>query len=197
MSLTSEPGQRWSYSGEGFVLLQSVIEAVVGQEFSAYLDRQVFAPLGMTDTSLVWRDDFDGRAVDGDTFLSRWRVMRFRSAVAAASMYTTAADYARFMAATLANDRMMSLVLADPVDVDAALGLQWGLGWGIERAEGGHYIWQWGNNPGFRNFAMASVERKDGFVILTNSDHGMPLAASVAHSVLPGDHNVFRFPLAA
>jgi CubicO group peptidase (beta-lactamase class C family) len=113
--------------------------------------------------------------------------------VAAASLYTTAADYSRFMSALLANDRLLSLALAKPVEVDGPLGLQWGLGWGIERASGGPYIWQWGNNPGFRAFAMASVTSKDGFVILTNSERGMPLAASVAQSVLPAEHNAFRF----
>lgn len=119
--------------------------------------------------------------------------VRFRSAVAAASMYTTAADYARFMSALLANDQLLSLVLSKPVNVDGPLGLQWGLGWGIERAPGGPYIWQWGNNPGFRAFAMASVTSKDGLIILTNSERGMPLAASVARSVLPAEHNACRF----
>jgi hypothetical protein len=68
-----------------------------------------------------------------------------------------------------------------------------GLGSGIEDSEGGPCIWQWGNNPGYRSFAMASVTSKDGFVILTNSERGMPLAASLAHSVLPTEHNAFRF----
>jgi hypothetical protein len=47
--------------------------------------------------------------------------------------------------------------------------------------------------PGFRAFAMASVASKDGFVLLTNSERGMPLAASLARSVLPAEHNAFRF----
>jgi hypothetical protein len=68
-----------------------------------------------------------------------------------------------------------------------------GLGSGIEDSEGGPCIWQWGNNPGYRSFAMASVTSKDGFVILTHSERGMPLAASLAHSVLPTEHNAFRF----
>jgi len=72
-----------------------------------------------------------------------------------------------------------------------------GLGWGIERAPGGPYIWQWGNNPGFRNFAMASLDSKDGFVILTNNDNGMPLAASLARTTLPTEHAAFLFPWVA
>lgn len=193
LSFASEPGQRWGYSGEGFVLLQAVIEAVTNRDLSSYLDEHVFGALGMTDTSLVWREAFAERAVNGTTRFGWGRPIRFRSAVAAASLYTTATDYARFMAAFLADDGLLSLALARPVAVDGALGLQWGLGWGIERAQGGPYIWQWGNNPGFRAFAMASVASKDGFVILANSERAMPLAASVAQSVLPAEHNAFRF----
>jgi CubicO group peptidase (beta-lactamase class C family) len=191
--LETEPGQKWGYSGEGFVLLQSVIESVTRMDLAAYMDQQVFQPLGMRDTSLVWRDDYEGRAVSGRTALGFQQRVRFRSALAAASMYTTAADYARFMAALLVDDPLVSLTLTDPVNVDGPLALQWGLGWGIERAPGGPYLWQWGNNPGFRAFAMASVASRDGFVVLTNSERGMALAASLAQRVLPAEHSAFRF----
>ena len=175
------------------MLLQSVIESIAQMDLSSYLEQQVFTPLGMNDTSLVWRDDFAGRAVEGVTFLGFRQRARFGSPDAAASMYTTAADYSKFMSAVLANQSLVSLSVSQPVEVDRSLGLFWGLGWGIEHAIGGPYIWQWGNNPGFRAFAMASIASKDGFVIFTNSDRGMPLATSLAHSVLPAEHGVFRF----
>jgi CubicO group peptidase (beta-lactamase class C family) len=197
LAFKSKPGERWGYSGEGFVLLQAVIEAVTGKDIASYMDEQVFAALGMTDSSLIWQEAFAQRAVSGTRAFGFQPRVQFKSAVAAASLYTTAADYARFMSALLSNDQLLSLILSKPIGVDAALGLQWGLGWGIERAPGGPYIWQWGNNPGFRAFAMASATSKDGFVILTNSEKGMPLAASVAQSVLPAEHNAFRFSLVA
>jgi len=193
LAFEAEPGKRWGYSGEGFVLLQSVIESVTQMELAAFVDQQVFKPLGMLDSSLVWRDDFAKRAVNGATIFGLKQQLQFRQAVSAASMHTTATDYARFLSALLANQPLLSLTVAKPIDVDSALGLQWGLGWGIENAQGGPYIWQWGNNPGFRAFAMASVTSKDGFVVFTNSEHGMPLAASIAQRVLPTDHNAFRF----
>lgn len=193
LTLAFEPGQRWSYSGEGFMLLQAVVEAVAGMEISAWLDEQVFRPLGMADSSLVWRSDYEGRATAGDLGFGLRRRARFRYAVAAASLYTTAADYARFMAAVLSDDRLLAWIVDKPTPVDAALGLAWGLGWGIERAPDGPNLWQWGNNPGFRAFAMASTTSKDGFVVLTNHHGGMPLAASLARTVLPSEHPVFRF----
>lgn len=195
LSLEFETGQRWGYSGEGFLLLQSVIEAVTGMEFSRYFDSHVFAALGMRDSSLVWRADLGPRAVSGSSLFGRQRLIQFRQPVAAASLSTTASDYALFMSKLLSDSKIVSLVLSRPTSVDAALGIQWGLGWGIERARGGPYLWQWGNNTGFRAFAMASVASGDGFVVLTNSENGMPLAASIANSILPVEHSAFRFPL--
>ncbi|MDE2417832.1 MAG: beta-lactamase family protein [Burkholderiales bacterium] len=96
LSFAFEPGQRWGYSGEGFVLLQSVIEAVTGMEFSDYFRKQVFAGLGMADSSLVWPEGA-ARLVSGTSVLGRTRQIRFLAPVAAASLYTTAADYAKFM----------------------------------------------------------------------------------------------------
>ncbi len=195
LSFEFQPGERWGYSGEGYVLLQSVLEAVTGTSLSAYFDEHIFRPLGLHDTSLIWRDSFGTRAQPGTSGLWPVKQLRFVAPVAAASLCTTASDYARFLAALLADDQLTSLTMEKPVLVDRELGLEWGYGWGIERAEGGPYLWQWGNNPGFRAFAMVSASSRDGFVVLTNSERGMPLAVSLAHATLPAVHKAFRFPL--
>lgn len=187
-----EPGQRWRYSGEGYVLLQTVMEAVTGTPITQWMDAQVFAPLGMRDSSLVWKATLEGRAVHANGGAGG---MRWSLPVAAASLYTTAGDFARLLAAFVADERLLALVQSAPVVADPALGLEWGYGWGIERTPAGPVLWQWGNNPGFRNFAMVSPVSGDGFVLLTNSDRGMALAVSLAQQVLPGEHPVFRSPL--
>jgi CubicO group peptidase (beta-lactamase class C family) len=47
------PGERFSYSGAGFLLLQEAIEAETGQPFDAYMQRRVFGPLGMRSSGYV------------------------------------------------------------------------------------------------------------------------------------------------
>lgn len=190
-----DPGSRWQYSGEGYVLLQAVIEAVTGMPISQFMDEQVFKPLGMRDSSLVWQDRFADQVVHGESATGVFKGIRFRFPVAAASLYTTAADYMQFVAALAADAEMVSLILSKPVEVDAALGLAWGYGWGIERTNNGLNLWQWGNNPGFRTFVMFSPSSKDGFVIFTNHEQGMPLAVALAHQTLPSSHNAFRFDM--
>lgn len=48
--LLSAPGETFRYSDIGFVLLGALIEAVTGQALDDYVQRAVFAPMGMTDT---------------------------------------------------------------------------------------------------------------------------------------------------
>ena len=48
--LDFEPGQSWSYSNSGYVLLGAVIEKVTGRSYEDYVESELFAPLGMTGT---------------------------------------------------------------------------------------------------------------------------------------------------
>jgi CubicO group peptidase (beta-lactamase class C family) len=188
-------GERWRYSGEGYVLLQRIIEAVTGMDLEAYIARHLFSPAGMISSSLRWQESFSDRAVNGNSAPMGFGQPRFDEAVAAASLYTTAGDYAKFLAAVLADNDILRRTVSESISTSDEPGLHWGLGWGIEHGAGGPYLWQWGNNPGFRAFAMISAASKDGFVILTNSDNGMPLAVPVARTVFPGERQAFKFHL--
>ncbi|MBC7500106.1 MAG: beta-lactamase family protein [Herminiimonas sp.] len=187
------PGERWQYSGEGYVLLQAVITAVTSQDIESCVSTYVFHPLGMRHSRLRRTADIRQQLVEGVVWLGIGRQLDFIEPNAAASLYTTAGDYAKLISALLADNNLLSLTVANPVLTEPKLGLTWGYGWGIETASGGPYLWHWGNNPGFRSFAMMSLSSKNGFVLFTNSERGMPLAASLARSVIPGEHEVFRF----
>lgn len=183
-----EPGERWQYSGEGYVLLQAVLSAIVEQDIEPFILANVFEPLDMRHSRLRLTDDIRGDLVRGGG-----RQFEFQEPNAAASMYTTARDYANFLTALLAEPTLLSLTLANLIPAAPELGLAWGRGWGVESAAGGPYIWQWGNNPGYRAFAMASVVSRNGFVLLTNGERGLALAAPLARATVPAEHRVLRF----
>jgi hypothetical protein len=68
----------------------------------------------------------------------------------------------------------------------------WGLGWGIQEREGGNLLVHSGGQSGFRSLALASVERRSGLIILTNSDNGgkmifHPRFLELASQILLGD----------
>jgi CubicO group peptidase (beta-lactamase class C family) len=100
-----DPGTRFAYSGEGFVLLQFAIEHGkksngLGVDVGELAQKNIFGPLGMTRTSLKWRDDFAGNYADGwdEKGLVEAHCRRFKVG-AAGSMDTTITDYAKFTAA--------------------------------------------------------------------------------------------------
>lgn len=100
-----EPGTRYSYSGDGIILLQFVIEKGLGINVGAEMQKGIFEPLGMKNTSLIWRDDFKGRTADGWTLDGKPVPHDDRSKVrAAGSMDTAIGDVARLAAAMVRGD---------------------------------------------------------------------------------------------
>ena len=194
IQFTNAPGATWQYSGEAYVLLQRALEAVTGSSLDHYMTEQVFKPLGMSSTSFVWEDRFERAFVPG-TWSSGAPTSsrRLHVPVAAATLYTTAQDYGKFLAAVLGDGRLLAVITESAVPVEPRLDLSWGNGWGIERVGPETYLWQWGNNPGYRSFVMANPRIGSGFVLLTNSESGLALSEPITNAVLPGAHPVFRF----
>ena len=94
------PGDRFSYSGEGFVYLARVVEHITGEKLDVFMKRTVLDPLGMTSSSYVWQDSYDARKTFTHDNLGRVSGRgKPEQANAAASLHTTASDYARFVCA--------------------------------------------------------------------------------------------------
>ncbi len=196
LGFDSAPGAKWQYSGEGFVLLQRAVEAVTGEQLDRFMTAQVFKPLGMNHSNYVWDTRFEQNILPGTKANGAPRTpWNFTTPIAAATLYTSAADYGKFLVTVLNDDRVLKQITESPVTVDPDLNLSWGLGWGIERTQDDLFIWQWGNNPGYRAFVIASVRTGNGFVMLTNSENGLKLAEQITQKVLLGEHKVFRFSM--
>jgi len=102
-----DPGTRFAYSGEGFILLQFAIDngrraQGLGTDLGALVQANAFDPLGMRRSSLAWRDDFAGDLADAWNDQGEAQPHDQRSKTrAAGSMDTTIADMARFAAALI------------------------------------------------------------------------------------------------
>nr|MCW1957171.1 beta-lactamase family protein [Mycobacterium sp.] len=51
--LEFDPGQTFHYSDIGFIILGTLVEKFSGEPLDVYAERNIFAPLGMTDTSYL------------------------------------------------------------------------------------------------------------------------------------------------
>lgn len=110
------PGTRYGYSGEGFLLLQMVLEQGLGLDVGAEMQRRIFDRFGMPNTGMQWRADFarnlaDGYALDG-SFEPHDQRSRVR---AAGSMDTTIADQANLWAAIVRGDGLSAASRAELV----------------------------------------------------------------------------------
>ena len=177
------PGTRFRYSGGGYTLLQLIIEEVTGETFSAYMQSAVLAPLGMARSGFEWPPALQAATAyrEPGQPLPNYRF----TALAAAGLYSTASDLARFVAAGMAgpnreppgrgllSPRDVEWMFTPTVEMDTSTGLGYGLGYGVRLLPGEiRMVSHSGGNRGWRTRFAALPDRGEGIVILTNSDTG-------------------------
>ena len=186
-----QPGAQFSYSGGGFTLLQLIIEEVTGETFSAYMQREVLDPLGISHSSFEWRADL--RPATAVAY-SEWGspLPNYLFTEQAAGLYTTAPDLARFVAAEMPgpHGEPAGRGVLSPDTLSLMFNpviLPWGLGQSISTLpDGSKLIQHGGSNSGWKAFIVANPKWGVGFVILTNSDNGENLFEKVLkEEILP------------
>ena len=191
LELRFDPGERFSYSGEGFVYLQRVVEKLSGQTLDVFVRDWVLKPLAMTRSSLVWEERFaDNVAVGHFHFGGAMEKNEPESPNAAWSLQSTATDYARFIAALMAG-RELSVESAHEMmesQVEVAEGLSWGLGVGLQDSSEGRAFWHWGHNDGYRGYTIAFPDQGTAVVWFTNSDNGMLILEPLLDATVGGEH---------
>jgi CubicO group peptidase (beta-lactamase class C family) len=109
-----DPGSRYGYSGEGISLLQFVIDEGLGLDTGKEIQRLVFDPLKMPNSSLIWRPDFAANLADGWEIDGKAVPHDERSRVrAAGSMDTTITDLANFAAALVSGEGLSKAARAE------------------------------------------------------------------------------------
>jgi tetratricopeptide (TPR) repeat protein len=113
-------------------------------------------------------------------------IRKYQRAHAAASMYTTAGDYAHFVAACLEGEGLSESSKREmytpqiPMQGDDS----WGLGFGIQRDGTGDALWQWGDYGIFQNFVIAYPNRGVAVVYLSNSHNGLGIRDEIVRTAM-------------
>lgn len=188
-----DPGTRYAYSGEGIDLAQFVVETVTGKSLTDLMQQRIFTPLHMTRTSMVWQPAFESDFANGYDEYGRSLGPENRTHPdAAGSMQTTLRDYATFLSALMYSkplgipttglifNRQIAIHSAhqfpsldeETTTANDAIGLSYGLGWGIYFSPHGKAFFKEGHDEGWRHLALVFREDGDGILILTNSSNG-------------------------
>ena len=193
LTIDCEPGGEFSYSGEGFVYLQLAIMELTGETLDQLVRRLVFDPLGMASSSYLWQEQFEEvvafpHGSEGEV-LTKYKPQP-GGENAAASLHTTAPDFARFMTAVMngtgLSDSTAAAMLTPQIDVDT--NLTWGLGIGLQDSDEGRAFWHWGDNAGYKAYAITYPEHRIGVVWFTNSENGQSILEGMLDATVGGQH---------
>jgi Beta-lactamase len=113
---------------------------------------------------------------------------------AAASLLTTAGQYALFTAQVLdspppgpaaLSPESRASMLTPHTTVQGPLA--WGLGFALEDRGDSRYVWHWGNNGDFHSFVIGDVTAGSTLVVLTNATGGPSVYEAVVRDAVGFD----------
>jgi D-alanyl-D-alanine carboxypeptidase len=166
-----EPGTSWSYSNTNYILAGLIIQAVTGRDVQGELQRRIFTPLGLGDTSFPVTDPdiagyhAHGYFLPGNPFIPTdvpIDVTRLNpsGAWAAGAVISTADDLARFYEALLGGRLLRPALLREmltAVQVDPVFG--YGLGIYTMRTACGTV---WGHDGGIPGYVSIALNNREG-----------------------------------
>ena len=207
------PGERFSYSGEGFMYLQKVLESLTGKDLESLAQEMLFHPLGLEHASFLWRKDIENLSALGYLRDKTPKNMKPFAPTAAGSLHLSPSDYAQILICLMnqGNKRDFELsnaliqeMLSPQVPVsDAGLSdrhhlpksqitestsVFWGLGWGLEKIDTKINHWHWGNNSSFQHIVFWNRTEKNGMVLMSNSERVPFIWENVLKIADPGPH---------
>jgi CubicO group peptidase (beta-lactamase class C family) len=207
------PGKMFKYAGEGYKLLEFILEKITGEDLNRLARGKVFLPLGMTNTSFLWEERFDGNfAVNLRTGLRR-HIERTRTVPnAAASLLTNTTDYAKFLLAVMNGHglkpethkimlepqvKITSRSLHAPQDtnrkIHESIHLAWSIGWGRYRCSRGDVLFHVGFEEGCDNYAVVFRDQKIGIVLQSVITDLEGIAPAVAKELIGDIYSPFSW----
>ena len=195
------PQTRWKYSNLAFAVAGLIVERITGQRWADYVQANIIAPLGMSETSIDKRDPllatpYAIRRADGTR-----RVLPFvdsHGMAAATGVTSDVGDLAKFISAEfrrgpagganiLSAGSWRELLRVRSVDENWQSGS--GLGFDHSRFKDRTYVGHGGGYPGNTTMTLAQIDDKVGVIVLTNtndsnpSDFARQLMATVGEAV--------------
>jgi CubicO group peptidase (beta-lactamase class C family) len=170
------PGERWSYSNTGYVLLGALIHRVSGRFYGDLLRDSVFAPLGMRDSRVISEADIvpnraaGYRLEDGVLKNQEW-VAPLLNTTADGALYFTIRDLTRW-AVALNHRQVPSRSALDtawtPVRLSDGAMFPYGFGWFLQTQRGQPRIAHSGSWQGFKTIIARYPDSKLTVIVLAN-----------------------------
>lgn len=185
--LNFAPGEEWSYSNSGYVLLTEVVERVSGMSFADFVRKRLFEPLGMKSSAYVTDilhgtgDRALGYQKEGDS----WKqYMRLGNERGGGAVISTAPDLLIWNDA-LTNGRLGAFVtqkIQEPARLNNGRKLTYARGLNVNNYPGAKLISHSGGAAGYSTWLGRLPEHGLSVAVICNFD---PVSATeLAHKVI-------------
>ena len=191
------PEVRWKYSNLALGIAGMVVEIVSGEKYADYVQKHIFAPLGMSASSVDRKDD--GLAVGygrlmPDGSRKKMPFIDARGLGPATGITSNVEDMAKFVSLQFRtgprgpNQILSSGALREMHRV-RVLENDWtrgnAIGFAVNREKDKVYVGHGGSYPGYKTQTLIQLDGKVGVIVLTNEDDGNPnaIATHLIHTV--------------
>lgn len=200
--LVQPPGRVAEYSNLGYGLLSVIVERRSGLRFGDYLQREVFAPLGMDHAFVDAPATADADVAVGYDAQNQPLPPLRNDTPGAGNVHASARDLIRFASLHLGAESAAPVLSAagvrrmqrnaDPGALQHYYGnSHYGLGWYVRDDDGGErVVWHEGGMPGASAIIKLLPSRRAGVVVLANrtevNDLTQQLADEALRALMPG-----------
>jgi len=190
------PGERWSYSNTGYVLLGALIRRVTGQFYGDLLRDSIFRPLAMADSRIISEADIvpnraAGYRLESGALKNQEWVAPALNTTADGALYVTVRDLARW-AKALDAGRAPSRRALDtawtPVRLGDGAEYPYGFGWYLLDQRGHPRMSHTGSWQGFKTVIARYPEQGLTVIVLANLAQAQvgAMAYAIAGILEPG-----------
>ena len=178
--LNFAPGEEWSYSNSGYVLLPEIVARTSGMSFAEFARKRLFEPLGMKTTTYVDdpRSVVKNRALAYQKQGNGWKMdmLLGNDRGGAGGLFTTASDLVIWNEA-LTNNRLGAFVsekLQEPAKLNNGRKLGYARGLFLDDTPSGKVVWHSGGAAGYKSLTGRFPQHGFSIGIVCNSGDSTP-----------------------
>lgn len=172
LGLKFSPGEGFRYSNTGYIILGSILEKILGKDFSSIIDKEIVEPYSLRDTGVMGNRRMVAGLASGYTSdpyeIRKAAYIDLELPFASGNMYSTSQDLFRFYAALVTDEKIPQKWKED---LFPKKGEKYGYGWAERMFFGKEAYGHFGRMSGFVSSVVYLPEEDLFLSFIANEDN--------------------------